>query len=1283
VEIARSRRRLAWLAAVALGVASSALADTATLTAANTAKGTSKSPVTMLFPVTRATPDLSYQAVLDYHTVDGTALAGTDYAAAASWIAVPPGTTGASIPVTLTANTGSSGSVNFQVVLDHAFGIGPNASFGTQTTFGTGAVPTSVTAADLNGDGTLDLIVANLSDNKISVLLNTTAPGATTPSFSAQTTFTAGSSPVYVTAVDLNGDGKPDVIVANQADNTVSVLLNTTAPGATTPSFAAQQTFATGAGPVFVATADINGDGLADLVTANANGNGVSVLLNTTTPGSATLSFAAHQDFAAGSLPRSVAAADVNGDGKPDLIVANRLDNTVSVLLNTTAPGAATPSFAAQQTFATGSAPSSVSAADLNGDGRPDVIVADASSGSVSVLVNTTAPGASSATFSGQQTFAAGNAPSSVTSADVNGDGKPDLIVANQNSNTLSVLLNTTAPGATMPSFAAGTSFGAGMQPGAVIAADINGDGKLDLLVANSGDNTVSALLNTTPLPTGGPNFAAQQTFAVGTGPWNAVAFADLNGDGKVDVIVPNEGSNSISVLLNTTAPGAATQTFTQQTFSVGREPTWVAATDLNGDGKPDIVVVNFLDNDVSVFLNTTPAGASTATFAAPQTFASGNLPMSVTVADINGDGKPDLVIGNSNETDVSVLLNTMASGASTPSFAAQQPIATDGQFSPDVAVADVDGDGKPDLIVTYIVNNVVAVLLNTTASGAATASFAASQTFATGAGPQRVIAADMNGDGKPDIVVSDVGNPPPGTTVAVLINTSAGAGTPSFAAPQAFDIGTQPGALAAADLNGDGRLDLVVGYGTGNAVAVLFNTTTPGASPVSFEAAVPFAVGNQVAGIGVADLNGDGKPDVVANNRNDNTISVLRNTAVRGSGASSFAAQQTYATGNQPKKIIAADLNADGRPDVITVNSSDNTFSVLLDTTAFGATTTTFAAPQTFATGTLPYGVAVGDVNGDGKLDVIVANRGSGTLSVFLNTTAMGAGTLSFAAAQTFTVGTGPQAVAVADVNGDGKPDLIAVNTVSNSISVLLNTTSPGSATPSFAAQVAFATGSGPTGVAVADVNGDGMPDLVVANGTSGTVSVLFNTAAPGASAPSFAAQQTFTAGAPQSVAAVDVNGDGRPDLVVASGGSNAVLVLLNTTSSGASTASFTTAQTFAVGTGPRFVAIADVNGDGRPDVITANANDNTVSVLLNNTAPGSNTPSFFLQQTAAVGSFPVSVATADVNGDGKPDLVVANNNAGTVSVLLNSQYQVNFTGSPATGTIVHDYIFADGFGP
>src|ERR1019366_890758 len=328
-----------------VGIALSVWGDPTTLTISNASVTvTSSSSTTLDFPISRG-GDTSYDAFVQYQTQDGTAIAGTDYTAAIGSLVIPAGATSATIPVTVAGSSSNPPDKTFQMLLLGGGGAARSftPSFATQQTFATGTAPFSVTTADLNGDGLPDLIVANWAGNTVSVLLNTTAPGATTPSFATQQVFATGYYPFSVTTADLNGDGLPDLIVANEGSATVSVLLNTTAPGATTPSFATQQTFATGSGPYSVTTADLNGDGKPDLIVANVGDNTVSVLLNTTAPGAATPSFATQQPFAVGNSPISVTVADLNGDGLPDLIVANLGSNTVSVLLNTTVPGATTP----------------------------------------------------------------------------------------------------------------------------------------------------------------------------------------------------------------------------------------------------------------------------------------------------------------------------------------------------------------------------------------------------------------------------------------------------------------------------------------------------------------------------------------------------------------------------------------------------------------------------------------------------------------------------------------------------------------------------------------------------------------------------------------------------------------------------------------------------------------------------------------------------------------------------------------------------------------------------
>ena len=343
--------------------------------------------------------------------------------------------------------------------------------------------------------------MANATSDTTSILLNTTPTGATAPTFAPKVDFPTGRGPYELSIGDFNGDGSPDVVTVNRFSYTTSILLNTTPTGATTPTFAPTVDFPTGDTPWSVSIGDFNLDGKPDVAVANAVSYTTSILINTTPTGATTATFAPTVDFPTGDTLWSVRIGDFNLDGKPDVAVAARFSDTTSILLNTTPTGATTPTFAPTVDFTTGDEPNSVSIGDINGDGKPDVVTANRGNAgdTTSILINTTPTGATTPTFAPKVDFPTGYNPRSVSIDDFNGDGKPDVATANTGSNTISILINTTATGATTPTFAPKVDFPTGSLPNSVSIGDFNGDGKPDVVTANFLSDTTSILLNNTP----------------------------------------------------------------------------------------------------------------------------------------------------------------------------------------------------------------------------------------------------------------------------------------------------------------------------------------------------------------------------------------------------------------------------------------------------------------------------------------------------------------------------------------------------------------------------------------------------------------------------------------------------------------------------------------------------------------------------------------------------------------------------------------------------------------
>jgi len=728
-------------------------------------------------------------------------------------------------------------------------------------------------------------------------------------------------------------------------------------------------------------------------------------------------------DFPTGTEPQDLAAGDFNGDGKLDLVTANFSANTISVLL-----GNGDGTFQSHVDYATGSGPWRVATGDFNGDGNLDLAVTNFNDGTVSIFL-----GNGDGTFRSQVTYPAGPGPWGVVVADFNGDGNLDLAIANYWGNAISILL-----GNGDGTFQAAVGYAAGAAPQDVLIGDFNGDGKLDVAVADFNGNAVSVLLGN-----GDGTFQSAMGFATGTKP-NTLAAGDFNGDGYLDLAVSNSSDHTVSVLL-----GNGNGTFqTHVDYAVPLTPVKVIAGDFDGDGKLDLVLGG---------VDTTASGAPTSP---------------VVILHGNGDG---------------TFQNAVAY--------------TTGVFMGSFLTADFNGDGKTDLAIadswreivgSLLPGNAVTVLLANAGGG-----FNPRTDYATGAAPGPVVIADFNGDGKPDLAVGNFND----NTVSVLL----GKGDGTFQTHVDYPTGAKPSSVTVGDFNGDGKLDLATANLYGGSVSILL-----GNGDGTFQSHVDYPVGSEPFAVAIGDFNGDGKLDLAVANDASSTVSILL-----GRGDGTFETHVDYATGLNPFSVAVGDFNGDGKLDLAVANETSSTVSIFL-----GKGDGTFNTRVDYPTGFSPTYVAVADFNGDGKLDLAVANSGDNTVSILL-----GNGEGTFQPRVDYETDFGPVSVTVCDLNQDGKLDL-AIRTV-DSTSVLI-----GNGDGTFNTRVDYPVGVADGGIpqaAVADLNGKGWPALVVPNAYStsdgqtaaNTVSVLQQTPVIGLfpSTLSFGGQLLSTASSPRAV--------------------------------------------------------------------------------------------------------------------------------------------------------------------
>jgi hypothetical protein len=737
-----------------------------------------------------------------------------------------------------------------------------------------------------------------------------------------------------------------------------------------------------------------------------------------------------------------------------------------------------------------------------------------------------------------------------------------------------------------------------GIQIPELAIADFNGDGKLDLAMPlpcsgcgvavslGNGDGTFQASVSTVNL--GGAFF---------------VAAGDFNGDGKQDLAVigalpTNQTVPALFILL-----GNGDGTFTLKSTSTGiMNQVSAVVGDFNGDGKLDVAVLDrtttgdvvlvFLGNGDGTLQPPTP----------PINLGVNANAHQIVAADFNKDGHLDLAVSFQNQAAVDVML-----GNGNGTFHAPTVLnlpAGNGGYG--VAVGDFNGDGVPDLVATTPNTGGVSVFLgkgdgtftpvNNPQSGTLPTAFAA----APFGGAQPIAVGDFNKDGKLDVIagLSGVNG---AATVAVLLGNGDGTLQPEVL----YGTVDNPSFVAVADFNGDGNLDWIT-----NANQAFYLAIGLGRGDGTFLAARNFPVGSGAAAAGVADFNKDGKLDVVTANSGS-----ADNTVLLGKGDGTFQPTVSLSVpGLTPVDVVTGDFNNDGNPDFIVLNgnggfvapcygTSMNCLSVYL-----GKGDGTFQAPSVVSSGSSG-GVFmfVGDFNGDGKLDLAIAQNTSGPPSIAI---LLGNGDGTFKALTPFSTGGSSIALfQIADVNNDGKLDLIVTDYLKGQVQVFL-----GKGDGTFQPPTNIATGRYPGGVAVADFNGDGKLDILLTNELDTTLE-FFSGNGDG----------TFNAGVlmplpagfpPANVIIVDdFNLDGKLDIAFDHGGVGRNLV--NGISHGMSLmlgngdGTFQAPQDYLVGrtANPVFsragsIVNNDFNGDGVPDVLVIDP-ENYITILLNQTPP------------------------------------------------------------------------------
>jgi hypothetical protein len=628
--------------------------------------------------------------------------------------------------------------------------------------------------------------------------------------------------------------------------------------------------------------------------------------------------------------------------------------------------------------------------------------------------------------------------------------------------------------------------------------ADVNGDGILDVVVADaaSPNGNICTLLGL-----GGGTFGTKRCVAIvgalNAGspsgvPGNPIVFADFNGDGFLDFAAPAATTNQLMVYLNDKTGGYLAPT-ALSTPDSAYDSCFLGGGDLNGDGKDELVSANCIDNNITIYVNNGSGGFATGVY-----YAVDSNPIGVTVADVNHDGHNDVISSCSRSADIKVSLGNGDGTVQNPSVG----YVTGGSPLVPPLVAAFHGDStKPDVVVPDDEFSFVYL------EGYGDGSFrSAVNYYATPGGgfeaqAVNIATGDFNGDGIPDFVIGNV-NAPKFSNAGITVFLSNSDGTLQLGVNyyNAAKTNYSLQYVAVADFNGDGKLDIAV-TDNFNSVVQIFTGNGNGTFTAGATYATDVATGAGPLGLIVGDFNGDGKPDLAVINNHGTTsanVGILLNTG------SAFSPVVNYPLSVLATEITAADVNGDKKLDLVVPLYGTNAAPGSAVAILLGNGNGTFQAEKDVKlinganTYLNPYDAAIGDLNGDGKVDLAVTIEDQTNLHQGI-AVALGNGDGTF---QTPTLLAStmqnpaldvplPGYVKIVDMNQDGIPDMVYSNSQFSTVGILY-----GKGAGAFSDPVEFPADRWAWGLALVDLNKDGGTDVVVSGNSldfSG-VAVLFN---------------------------------------------------------------------------------------------------------------------------------------------------------------------------------------------